>query len=425
VTVGRRWAPAAVAFVLPFLVALMFQLALPSSAKANESTDYTGFYLPVAERVADGDGLTTPDGAVADRYPPGYPVVLAGVIRSADAIGLDRSTAVTALGIAMHALGTLFLFGIARTFLRPWVACVGALAWGLSPVALWLTKQPNSELVFSAIVLGALLVFVRLLRDRASAQVPRLAAVGALLGTAALIRPIAIGIVVPLAVTYLVARRRTAPVRSVAGLAVLTAAFVVVLVPWELHVYRQADQVVLLSTGSAVSIRDGLTFETGTPESGSVGVPGEVRDLMHQVERDDDRLGSGGQIASYLGDQARARPATVAQLGAIKVARSWFATESERYEVLLLAFQVPFLGLAAFGLSRTWRHGSRVWAGMVLLLVAYFWLMTVAVLSIVRYMTIPEALLAPFFVLGLQAVVARLTGRFTTPPWRCGATHPV
>ena len=188
------------------------QVALPADYKVNESPDYTAFYYPVAERVVDGNGLTVPDGRVADRFPPGYPVFLAGVITVADATGLGRASLITAASLVLHALGCLLLFAFARAFVRPWAACLGALTWGLSPVALWLTKQPNSELVFTVVVLGALVLVVPLLRPGSRAGVVRLTGVGALLGAAALIRPIAVGIVVPLAVVYLLVHR-TAGVR--------------------------------------------------------------------------------------------------------------------------------------------------------------------------------------------------------------------
>jgi len=50
-----RWLPAVLAFVLPLVAAVAFQVALPADYKVNESPDYTAFYYPVAERVVDGN----------------------------------------------------------------------------------------------------------------------------------------------------------------------------------------------------------------------------------------------------------------------------------------------------------------------------------------------------------------------------------
>lgn len=422
----RGWAPAALAFLLPLVAASLFQLVLPAEYRVNESPDYLDFYYPVAERLVDGHGLTTRDGRLADRYPPGYPLIIATVITGAEATGIEPDSTMRVVSVVFHGVATLLLFGIALTFVRPWIACAGALAWGLSPVALWLTKQPNSELAFSVIVLAALLVFVRMLEDRTGADGLRLAAVGALLGVATLVRPIAIGIVVPLAVVYVLARRAERGRRVALGLGTLCLVFSVVLLPWELHVYDQSSEVIPVSTNGVQAVVDGLTFGTGPAHPGGAGVPADVGELMEQIEQDRAELGSIGEIASSMGDHLARTPSPVVQLLGIKTARSWFATDSGRHEPLLLAFQIPYLAVALAGLVRTWRHGSRDWVRLVALLVGYFWIMTIAALSIVRYMTVPEALLAPFFVLGLQGVLARLVrrpGRAARIPWLVALTR--
>jgi len=417
-----RWLPAVLAFVLPLVAAVAFQVALPADYKVNESPDYTAFYYPVAERVVDGNGLTVPDGRVADRFPPGYPVFLAGVITVADATGLGRASLITAASLVLHALGCLLLFAFARAFVRPWAACLGALTWGLSPVALWLTKQPNSELVFTVVVLGALVLVVPLLRPGSRAGVVRLTGVGALLGAAALIRPIAVGIVVPLAVVYLLVHRTAGVRRAVVGFAALCGAFVVVLAPWELHLSAETHSFIPLSTASGPSMREGLTFQDGPRQAGSFGIPGTLRDLMADADQHQDQLATAGGIASFLRQQASTRPAAVAELFALKAGRSWFATDSERYEAFLLAFQLPFVALAVGGMVRTWRHGPRIWVWLVGLLVVYFWAMTMLVLAIIRYMMLPEVLLAPFVVIGLQPLVVRVLRAI--PPVRSASWFP-
>src|SRR5439155_14065674 len=95
-----------------------------------------------------------------------------------------------------------------------------------------------------------------------------------------------------------------------------------------------------------------------------------------------DKLQSFGDIASLFGESIRARPLGVVELIGIKAIRSWYATDSHRHEGPILLIQVAYLVVLSYVAARAWKHGglARDLAVVVLLIVAYFWGMTVLTL---------------------------------------------
>lgn len=140
--------PYGLVFAVSIGVTLLLWAMLPADVRGNESSDYREFYAPVAERWLNGQGWTEPNGAVALRYPPGYPLLLAGVftvtrgLQVSDAAGL---AAVTLIGMG---LTTALLFALARHFWPLWPSLAVAAVWTTYPCLLWLTKQPNTEIPF-------------------------------------------------------------------------------------------------------------------------------------------------------------------------------------------------------------------------------------------------------------------------------------
>src|SRR5215472_749217 len=126
----------------------LFLVVLPDRWAQNESTDYARFYRPVAENLMAGKGLVTPDGSFAVRYPPGYPLLLAGILELARVTSARESVLFLSLnGLVVLAI-PLLIFGIASTvFDQSTALLAGALA-ATYPLYLWLTKQPNTEIPF-------------------------------------------------------------------------------------------------------------------------------------------------------------------------------------------------------------------------------------------------------------------------------------
>ena len=71
------------------------------------------------------------------------------------------------------------------------------------------------------------------------------------------------------------------------------------------------------------------------------------------------RLDTLGDVGSFMASELRRRPVGVAELVALKAARSWYATDSHRNERLSLGVQLLYLTLIAYSGVRAYRAGRR------------------------------------------------------------------
>src|SRR5262249_26132349 len=96
----------------------------------------------------------------------------------------------------------------------------------------------------------------------------------------------------------------------------------------------------------------------------------------------------GRTMASVVWREFRLHPAAVMKIFALKLARSWYGTDSRRKEGLILLIQIGYLALISWGGWRAWKLGGihRTFAAGAILIALYFWSMTFLVLSILRYM---------------------------------------
>ncbi len=387
------------AFLLVALVStgivVAFRSILPSSLRANDNSDFTSFYEPVALRLVEGNGLTMPSGKIAIRYPPGYPLLLAAsfVVGSQLSIPWDTTLNVLICGLTGLAAGLVFLTASVFWSLRN--AVLVALCFTTYPLVLWMAKQPNSEIPFLIpLYAGVLLLLLSLERG----YLPAALACGACIGAATLIRPITIGFGF-VAAALVLTLRRDAPLRVRGALAALILlGNTLVLAPWERWVYDRTGIVVMVSSAGKKAIRDGLSF-AGSKKAfrEPVTVPPAAAELVRRVEVEWDKgnLMTMRALVTFLRAELAQRPLGVLELFAVKAARSWYATDSHRNERVVIGIQAVYLALIGLAGWRAYRAGGpiRRLACVVFAVATYFWLMTIVALSIARYMAPAAGLL--------------------------------
>lgn len=392
--------PTAVLVAVATVVHLAVWLALPASLGANESSDLDLFYEPVARAIAEGDGIVTADGDPAVRYPPGFPLLLAPVVALADATGLSFTTLLAVLTAVTMGLSCGLVHRIGLRLVGPTAAVASAVLWIGWPLNLWLAKQPNSEVPFTLLLLAAVLATVRAARlddpavppdaaDRAADRDAVLA--GLALGGAALVRPAGLVLVLPLATWLWWVRRgrpRARPVLLVVG------AMVALLAPWVVWASAATGSFVPVSDGGRDTVVDGLEVgigQKGTEEGRTLAMPGGLRDLLEDLSAQDGEgeLETTGDAVGTVAAEVPERPVAVAQLVAFKAARSWYGTESLRYEPAIAALQAATAALVVVGGVRCWRGGPSRRRALTLVagVLATSWLLTMAVISLVRYLT--------------------------------------
>jgi 4-amino-4-deoxy-L-arabinose transferase-like glycosyltransferase len=223
---------------------------------------------------------------------------------------------------------------------------------------------------------------------------------GMLCGISMLVRPIAVGAGLFMAILMFFRRRCDLQKKFVFALLIVLGNLIVVL-PWEIWMYRETHEAGLLCHGrDAISMADGLTFamnfegfRKGSP------VPQDVRKFMEEFAPSISFSITTKQVMRLVLAEFEKHPLTVIKLFAIKAVRSWYGTNSNRYELIIIIIQAFYLALMVIASLRYWksRKDCRFPLVIGLVLLMYFWGMTVSVLSIVRYMVPVLGLMFVFF----------------------------
>lgn len=395
----------------------VFILLLPPEYRENESTDYLNYYLPVAQNIVRGQGMTVLDGSPAVRYPPGYPLLLAGMVALGEWTGIPLELLSGAGTFIFLSLAGLCLLNIS---VSEWGAAAGRvtpLLFLTYPFVLWLAKQPNSEIPFMAALYAGFYLFWRGLQGESTVRLWFFSA-GTLLGFAMLIRPIAIGLGFLFAVLLLFAVRFAGANRLRYAMFLLLGNLVVVL-PWLGWMYAHTGKLLPLSTGGSYSVFDGFTYAVGTDML--TDLPADVQEFQLDLYISGSELGYSKEVFHLVVRKFSESPVAFGKLMLIKAARSWYATESGRLDLIGALIQAFYVALIAVSGIVSWKkfpQKRRLLLG-VCLIALYFWGMTISALSIVRYMT-PAIGLLFLFVPALLVtpsgwIPIRFRARFTEP----------
>ncbi len=366
---GDRWFMVALAVGAFLLVVFVRWLPITDDASA---TDYHEYYRPVVESWQRGEGLTM-DGDAAVRYPPGYPALLLAF----SIVPWGPTMEVTILNGVSLAVCGLLCFSVVRELGSRREARWAGVGVATYPLLVYSASAPGTELPFIALVLAGTYAMLRSIERGALLAVVS----GGLIGAASLVRPAGalLGLVLAgLAVAWKRDRR------TVGLAAVLLAANLAVIAPWQVWANSRSDQAVILGTMGMSTAVSGLTINGRDEAEGrEVPVPQAVDDLGRRaLARQDDLIDPGGLLA-FLRDEFDRAPFSVVGLLVVKAARSWYGTDSVRHEGAILLVQMPYVAMGVWGgwLLRRRRLGS-----LCSVFIAYFWLTTVASVSIVRYL---------------------------------------
>jgi len=376
-------------FLISIIVTFLFWAFVSSGFHTMDATDYLSYYEPVAHNLLNGIGFVRADGTSAIIYPPGYSLLLAGVFAFARVFGSPESLVISGFILLCMGLSSTFVFLISEMIWGAYGGWVSALFFMTYPFVLWLTKQPNSELPFMAVFYASLYLFWLGLKGQKNIGVILFLA-GIFAGAAMLIRAIAIGTGFLLSGLFLALKKDVHLKRRFLLAGVLLLGNFLAILPWQVWVYGQTEQVVLLGTNGVSGIKDGLTFavETKNYRQGIV-VPMDVTNLQNEFVAENASLNSLGDIFTTIEKHTREEPVVVLKLVLIKMARSWYGTDSGSLEAIILIIQFFYATLFLTATISIWRCRPEI-PGLLLFvwsIVFYFWMMTIAVLSILRYMT--------------------------------------
>lgn len=377
----------ALVFIASSLTTLIFWKVLPGRFRIIEQSDYFAAYEPVARSILAGRGFARGEENPSTAYPPGYPLILAGIFGVSRWLGVSEVVTLSAFAVICMALVSMFVFLLTRMLWGTLPALITSLVWMTYPFALWLTKQPNSELPFMVVLYGGLCLFWYALSRRLPARFYFLC--GLVFGVAMLIRPIAIGIGLVLAAIIWFTRRDLGRRVRLLMIVMLLLGNVLAVAPWETWVYTRTGSVILLSTNGVSSMYDGLMFGVDTKGyRQEISLSSDVVQVMNDIRVHENEISTVSNIPPIVFREFRSHPIALIKLLLLKAARSWYGTDSQRLEGPILLIQLIYLALVAWGAWSAWKRGGlqRKFVIGVLLLTVYFWGMTFMVLSILRYM---------------------------------------
>ena len=393
----------------------------PSSFRPTAGyNDYLSYYRPPATSLLAGKGYLGVHGHIELHDPPGYPLLLAFEYSIADILHVGREGMVNVATVLILAAAGVLIYRVGRAMFGLKIGVLTGILWITYPIELEMAPYRFSEVPFTLVFYLTALIFV----DGCIRGLPswrRMAVVGVFIGVDALIRPQAVFLILPYALALWLRSRQLRkeaesdavpaavppPGRRWGALAlsgVLLVAYLVTLTPWEAWVKAETNKTVLLSDAGVPGVLNGLTVDFHPKdERGTLHLPPDVLALEQRIVHDQKNLTSMGKIAHYMFDQLQSHPLAVIELIAIKIGQSFYGTNSLTHESVIAVVQAPYLILMVAGLVLAWRMGGlRRWlAAFVIMVGAYMLAMTVAVLSIVRYMGPTLGLFLPFAALAL------------------------
>ncbi len=371
----------------------VFLLVLPSHWQTNQSNDYVGYYGPVAENLVSGKGLVLASKP-ALTYPPGLPLLYAATFWISDVVAIDRTVGLRILQVFFVVVGSVWVGLIGMLVFSTRVALTAVVLWSTYPFQLWLTKQPDASAALTALLLSAVLLFLLWTRDPLHPTHYGLA-LGGVLATAALLKPFCIALplvfVCVVWVCDIAGQRRPRWTFSI----FVVIAYVCLISPWEIWARVASGHWIPLCTNGPNALIDGITFGTvrGLKQ---IPMPKAAHALAHDAVAQYQDLKTTSSIAHFLITQARERPKSVVELFAFKAVRSWYGSESHRFEKAVAIIQLCYLPFVVLGVRRAWKggHKQRNFVIVALGIVVYFWAMTVfTALPILRYMVPAVSLL--------------------------------
>jgi len=389
----RRKAARSAAIVLAVIVPLQIAgvLLVRRMTYTVYSVDFTRYYGPTAESILAGNGPRMPDGSVLLHYPPAYSYYTAGLMAVSRATGIPLTALIVGANIAWNALTVLAVFLLAYRMAGARLATAAGLIAGLYPPVLYLSKIAFVQVPYLAFLAWGLYAAYAGHRSR---RLGCFALAGGLFGVAGLFRPAAMALLAILLLYVLIFYKGRLIVR-LARPAAMLGAFALVVAPWSMYVYAQEGKVTVLGDVTQSHLE-------GTAQAACASDdPAGIRGLNHFAALARSPIGHSRELLR-------------------RAAKSWYHTDSGRYERASLAINVPFALLLVLGavVALRGRGAARWGAGLGLATFVAAWGLSTLTMYLARYVTTGVILASPLMAVGLLRVTR--TFGVVAHAWKAG-----
>ena len=254
-----------------------------------------GFNDPVlydffAAQIKEGNGYSRLDGTPTAYYPVGYPAALSAVYF----VFGHSILAAKLFNAVLGAVTVVLLFELARRLFDSRAARAAGLLLAVFPGQIFYTGTILGEVLFTMLLVGALLLLLAAPWDAGRVGLGRLALFGLIMGAATLVRSITLLLPLLLLVFWLFTSRRVG--RSLLQAGVVTLAMAVFVVPWSVRSSIRMETPVLISLNAGDNLcmgnHEGAPGHfTLTDKCFADDQPGDSRTL--EVERNRENIEKG------------------------------------------------------------------------------------------------------------------------------------
>ena len=400
--------PLMLILVVGAVVRLALWLPFRNVELHHDECDYNALAVNL---VLHGELSFTPGTPISIR-PPFYPAVLAGIYRM---LGMECFQAVRLLQAALSLLTVAVMYWLAADLFSRRVGLFAAGLFCFYPSLLGFNNLLMTETLFTFLLCVAIYAIVRAIQRSSLAM---LAAGGVVLGLSALTRSVMWAFVVPLAVFLLLAWKGNV-LRRLLAAGVVTLAFACTLAPWSIRNTRLEHTFIVVDTMGGRNLYMGNYAHTPLFRSwDAISLEGEqawYHDLHRDFPQSDwDTQGKLDKLAARQGVRfITAHPGLTLQRDSVKFLQFWglerelIAGAGRGYFGAIPAWGIVLLTLIIFG-AYTFvmiagvfgiamaPPADRRLGWLLLLVIAFVWVMHAIVFAHSRYHLPVLVLLLPF-----------------------------
>jgi 4-amino-4-deoxy-L-arabinose transferase-like glycosyltransferase len=346
---------------------------LSSKFFKNTETDFkTGYYIG-AVNIKNGNGYTNNDGELITHWPPGYSFFIAPFVSSSLESSMNRIKIVNGL------LSILWVFLLFKIFKKSIPKVPTFIPLGLAvfwPPMLAIGNPELSELLFATIItLSIYILFFLFSKKNAITLIFLSVSLGVLFGFAVLIKTLAIPTFLFTIVLLLFVWKNVKALHKSIYIIVTLISFGIIVMPWIITFYNYTGQIGFTTAGLH-SIKDGIK-QFPHLEAGKF--------LISKF----DSWSSFYDVVIGFYDSLIKYPLSTLFMVILKSIRCWYGTDSGRFETIMIFINIPCLVLFIISLIRIIKSSMKT-LPIIVIIIGYiigFWLTSILVLSIFRYMT--------------------------------------
>ena len=394
--------------IITALVSLSMFVLMPDSFKYKPCGDCEGGYIIVAKNLIEGKGLVDKNGVIATARPPGNTLIVAGLLYVHRWLEISQQKVFWMFNSLMVAFSAILILMISQLIWEKHDAVFVPYVWITYPFLLWFINQPYPEMPYFVASFFTVYLFLSSYRRTSRKYWTYGLVVGVMSAVGMMIKPVGMGIpVILIVLTMILHRERSWQERTKFSIAVVSGVLVLV-IPWSAIVYTNSGKMLFLTDNIVVrnSLINGVTFVTrGEEYREKITLHPRVEQFMRTIELElkstEDRIqqkittGSRvrgqsevGQVLEVIIKVSLENPIDALYVLGTKILRSWYGTDSHKLEDYAIGIQLVYMSIISLSLIRIIKkslvHKEIIF--IVLVLIFYYWTMSVLFEPLVRYL---------------------------------------